>query len=146
MTRKRLAALRRRRAQLRARRRARRGSGIIEVMLAISIFAIIVTSHAAVTLRYATRVKGVKTGATRSAALQEYIVRLAAVPWDSLPNRAGCTTTSDGDLPATRCITVTANGSTKYDVVLIFTPTATAFKPDTITMTRAKSSNSGLVS
>ena len=127
-------------------RRARRGAGLIEVLIAISIFALIATSHAAVTLRYATRVKEVKVGATRSAALQEYLVRLAAVPYDSLPNRVGCTTTSTGDLPNTRCITVTSGGSNMYTVTLIFTPTSSAFKPDTIVMTRTKMSTGSVIS
>ena len=124
--------------------RARRGAGLIEVLIAISIFALIATSHAAVTLRYATRVKDVKTGATRSAALQEYLVRLAAVPFDSLPARAGCVTTTTGSLPNTRCITVTTVTTSKVDVRLILTPTGTGFKPDTIVMTRTKASNNPL--
>jgi len=126
-------------------RRARRGAGLIEVLLAITIFALIATSHAAVTLRYATRVKDVKTGTTRSAALQEYITRLMAVPFDSLPGRVGCVTTTTGDLPNTRCITVTSVNGTKRTVVLIFRPTNTAIKPDTVTMTRTKSSSNPLV-
>ena len=117
---------------------ARRGAGLIEVLIAISIFALIATSHAAVTLRYATRMKEVKIGSTRSAALQEYLVRLASVPFDSLNNRVGCTTTSTGDLPNTRCISVTTVTSTKVIVTLILTPTSTSYKPDTITMTRTK--------
>ena len=118
--------------------RGRPGAGLIEVLIAISIFALIATSHAAVTLRYATRVKDVKTGATRSAALQEYLVRLASVPFDSLPGRAGCVTTTTGELPNTRCITVTAETGTKVTVMLILTPTSSGFKPDTILMTRTK--------
>jgi len=124
--------------------RKRRGAGLIEVLIAISIFALIATSHAAVTLRYATRVKDVKTGASRSAALQEYLVRLAAVPFDSLPGRAGCVTTTTGDLPNTRCITVTAVTGTKFTVTLILTPTSTGFKPDTILMTRTKATGNPL--
>lgn len=123
-----------------AAQRDRRGAGLIEVLLAITIFALIATSHAAVTLRYATRVKDVKTGATRSAALQEYVVRLASVPFDSLPGRAGCVTTTTGDLPNQRCVIVTDVTATKRTVVFIFRPTRTSVKPDTITMTRTKSS------
>lgn len=125
-------------------RRARRGAGLIEVLLAITIFALIATSHAAVTLRYATRVKDVKVGATRSAMLQEYIVRLASVPFDSLPGRVGCTTTTTGDLPNQRCILVTDVSTTKRTVTFIFRPTRTSIKPDTITMTRTKSSSNPL--
>jgi len=131
-------------ATRKARRNARRGAGLIEVLLAITIFALIATSHAAVTLRYATRVKDVKTGATRSAALQEYIVRLASVPFDSLPGRAGCVTTTTGDLPNQRCVIVTDVSTVKRTVVLIFRPTRSGIKPDTITMTRTKSSSNPL--
>lgn len=139
--RRRVAALRRRPA------RVRRGAGLIEVLIAITIFAIIATSHAAVTLRYATRVKDVKTGATRSAALQEFIVRLAAVPFDSLPGRVGCVTVAEAssELPNTRCVTLTTVTSTNKTVTLIFTPTSSAYKPDTIFMTRTKSSSNPLI-
>jgi Tfp pilus assembly protein PilE len=126
-------------------KRTRKGSGLVEVMLAITIFAVIATSHAAVTLRYANRMKEVKTGAMRSAALQEYLVRLASVPFDSLPNRAGCRAETVGDLPSTRCITVTAVTTTKSTVTLILTPTNTAYKPDTIQMTRTKVGNTTLI-
>lgn len=126
-------------------RRARRGAGLIEVLLAITIFALIATSHAAVTLRYATRAKEVKTGAARSAALQEYLVRLAAVPFDSLSARAGCQTVTTGDLPNTRCISISTVSSTQVRVRLILTPTSSAYKPDTVTMTRTKVLSSSLI-
>lgn len=133
-------------AALRARlARQRRGAGLIEVLIAISIFALIATSHAAVTLRYATRAREVKTGASRSAALQEYIVRMASVPFDSLAGRAGCVTVTTGDLPSTRCITITTVTTTKKTVTLILTPSSTAYKPDTIFMTRTKASSNPLV-
>ncbi|MDA1080878.1 MAG: hypothetical protein O2973_04240 [Gemmatimonadetes bacterium] len=130
---------------LKRTRGMRRGAGLIEVLLAITIFALIATSHAAVTLRYATRVKDVKTGATRSAALQEHIVRLSSVPFDSLPGRAGCVTTTTGDLPNQRCIIVTDVSTVKRTVTLIFRPTRTSIKPDTIFMTRTKSSANPLI-
>lgn len=125
-------------------RRDRAGVGLIEVLLAITIFALIATSHAAVTLRYATRAKEIQVGASRSAALQETIMRLASVPFDSLPNRVGCTSTTTGVLPFTRCVTVTDVSATKRTVNLIFTPTSPAFKPDTVSMTRTKVSTNPL--
>ncbi len=126
-------------------RGARRGAGLIEVLLAITIFALIATSHAAVTLRYATRAKEVKTGAARSAALQEYLVRLSAVPFDSLSGRVGCQTVTTGDLPNTRCITISTVSSTQVRVRLIMTPTSSAYKPDTVTMVRTKVLSSSLI-
>lgn len=123
-------------------RRPRTGVGLIEVLLAITIFALIATSHAAVTLRYAMRAREVQVGASRSAALQQDIMRLSSVPFDSLPGRAGCATTTTGTLPYTRCVTVTDVTSTKRTVTLVFRPTSTAFKPDTIFLTRTKVSTS----
>jgi type II secretory pathway pseudopilin PulG len=125
--------------------RRRRGAGLIEILIAIIIFGLVATSHALVTQRLTTSVKAVKTGAARSAALQEYVVRLFAVPFDSLPGRAGCTTTSTGALPNTRCVSVAIVTSTKKTVTLIFTPTNSTFLPDTVVITRTKIS-SGLVS
>lgn len=126
-------------------RGAPRGAGLIEVLLAITIFALIATSHAAVTLRYATRAKEVKTGAARSAALQEYLVRLAAVPFDSLAGRVGCQTVTTGDLPNTRCISISTVSTTQVRVRLIMTPTSSAYKPDTVTMVRTKVLSSSLI-
>jgi type II secretory pathway component PulJ len=117
---------------------ARRGAGLVEIVLAMVIFAFIATSYAAISLRYATRMKTVSAGAARSAALQEYMARLSSVPFDSLANRAGTFTTTTGSFPNSRSIIVSGSGTTR-SVTLILTPTNTAIKPDTVTMTRVKS-------
>lgn len=117
--------------------RPRHGAGLTEIVLAMVIFAFIATSYAAASLRYATRMKTVSAGAARSAALAEYMTRLASVPFDSLAARAGTFTTSTGDFPNTRTITVTGSGTTRT-VTLILTPTQTSIKPDTVVMTRVK--------
>lgn len=122
-----------------AARRPRRGAGLVEIMLAMIIFALIATSYAAVTLRYATRMKTIAAGAARSAALTEYVNRLMAVPFDSLSNRAGTFTTSTGAFLNTRTITV-AGSATSKTVTLVLTPTNTAIKPDTVVLTRVKAS------
>jgi type II secretory pathway component PulJ len=51
------------------RPRPRRGAGLAEIMVAMIIFAAVATSYAAVTLRYATRMKTISAGAARSARL-----------------------------------------------------------------------------
>lgn len=117
--------------------RARRGAGLAEILLAMVIFSLLATSYAAVTLRYATRMKTISAGAARSAALTEYINRLMAVPFDSLAGRAGTFTTTSGSLPNTRTITVTGTGMSRT-VTLILRPTSTLIKPDTVVLTRVK--------
>ena len=103
----------------------------IPFLIAMVIFAFIATSYAAISLRYATRMRVVAAGAPRSAALSEYLNRLISVPYASVDAQAGTFTTSTGDFPNTRTITVSTSGLTKT-VTLILTPTNTAIKPDTI--------------
>lgn len=119
------------------RTRPRRGAGLAEIMVAMIIFAAVATSYAAVTLRYASRMKTISKGAARSAAIAEYVNRLMAVPFDSLSGRAGTFTTTTGTFPNTRVITVTGSGNTRT-VTLILTPSDAAIKPDTVVLTRAK--------
>jgi type II secretory pathway component PulJ len=109
----------------------------VEIMLAMIIFALVATSYAAVTLRYATRMKTIAAGAARSAALTEYMNRLMALPFDQLAGAAGCVTVSTGAFPNTRCVTVSA-GATSKTVTLILTPARTIIKPDTVVLTRVK--------
>ena len=99
------------------------------------IFTFVATSYAAISLRYAMRMRVVAAGAPRSAALSEYVNRLVSVPYASVDAQAGTFTTSTGDFPNTRTITVTTSGMTKT-VTLILTPANTAIKPDTIVITR----------
>ena len=119
------------------RRRARRGAGLAEIMLAMIIFALIATSYAAVSLRYATRMKTISAGAARSAALAEYLNRLVAVSFASLDGSAGTFTTTTGAFPNSRVISVTGTGTTRT-VKLILTPANAAIKPDTVVLTRVQ--------
>jgi hypothetical protein len=119
--------------------RTRSGAGLIEIMLAMVIFALVATSYAAVTLRYATRMKTIGAGAARSAALTEYINRLMAVPFDSLANRVGSFAMTTGTFPNTRTIAVSGIGTIRT-VTLILTPTSTLIKPDTVVLTRVMAS------
>ena len=121
------------------RPRPRRGAGLVEIMLAMIIFALVATSYAAVTLRYATRMKTIAAGAARSAALTEYMNRLMALPFDQLAGAAGCVTVSTGAFPNTRCITV-SSGTTSKTITLTLTPANTAILPDVVTLTRVLAS------
>ncbi len=118
---------------------ARRGSTLIEIMIAMVLFALLATSHATLTLRYATRVKTVAVGSDRAAVLAAESARLSAVPFDSVSNRAGCVTVT-GRFPYTRCITVTTptGQANQRTVRIVLTPAITGVKPDTLFMTRAR--------
>lgn len=119
------------------RTRPRRGAGLAEIMVAMIIFAAVATSYAAVTLRYATRMKTISAGAARSAVLTEYMNRLMALPFDMLDSRAGTFVTTTGAFPNTVTVAVTGTGNRRM-VTLILTPSDAAIKPDTVVLTRAK--------
>ncbi len=117
--------------------RPRRGAGLAEIMVAMIIFAMVATSYAAVTLRYATRMKTISAGAARSAVLTEYMNRLMALPFDMLDSRAGTFVTTTGTFPNTVTVTVAGTGN-KRTVTVTLTPSNAAIQPDIVVLTRAK--------
>lgn len=117
--------------------RPRRGAGLAEIMVAMIIFAAVATSYAAVTLRYASRMKTISAGAARSAVLTEYTNRLMALPFDMLDSRAGTFVTTTGAFPNSVTVTVTGTGN-KRTVTVTLTPSNTAIQPDVVELTRAK--------
>ncbi|MBA4072040.1 MAG: hypothetical protein C0497_09435 [Gemmatimonas sp.] len=122
-----------------SRPRPRRGAGLVEIMLAMIIFALIATSYAAVTLRYATRMKTISAGAARSAVLSEYLNRLMAVPFDDLAGKAGTFSTTAGAFPNTVTVAVAGSGNMRT-VTVTLTPANTAIQPDVVVLTRVKAS------
>lgn len=121
------------------RTRPRRGAGLAEIMVAMIIFALIATSYAAVTLRYATRMKTISAGAARSAVLSEYMNRLMAVPFDMLASKAGTFSTTTGAFPNTVTVAVVGSGTTRT-IRVTLTPANAAITPDVVVLTRVKAS------
>jgi len=119
--------------------RPRRGAGLAEILLAMVIFAAVATSYAAVSLRYATRMKTISAGAARSAVIAAYMNRFSAMPFASLDASAGTFTTTTGSFPNTVVVTVTGSGN-KRTVRLVLTPANSAILPDTVVLTRVQPS------
>lgn len=122
--------------RLRVKRRA--GFALVEVMVAMVLFAIATLGLAAMSVAVARRAVTSIATTARSATMVEQTDRLQAMPFDSLAARAGCTTITMPPLPHTRCITITTLPNNKVQIRLIVTPTDPKLRADTTSFTRAR--------
>ena len=116
----------------------RRGITLIEVVIALTMFAIVTTSVASMTAHVAkgSRFNGIAT--VRAGALAAQVNRLEVLPYDTLPSRQGCTSVSTGLLPRSECITVQDVVVGRRLVTFILRPNNTALRPDTVIFERTK--------
>jgi Tfp pilus assembly protein PilV len=123
--------------------RTRKGIALVEVIVAMVLLAIAVSSLAG--LVYSVSQSGQKnTGnAYRNGMLMLEVNRLEGIPYDSIA--VGTTTyqVSGGNYAHTRTIIVAEPIAQKVKTVkVILTPTNTRFKPDTVSFTRTKARTS----
>jgi hypothetical protein len=117
----------------------RKGVALVEILVAMVLLAIAVSSLAAL-LYSVSQQSMVATGnAYRNGVLMQEVNRLEGTPYDSI--RTGTTTTSvsTGTYPHSRAVTITEPvvGVVKT-VKVIITPTNAKYKPDTMTFNRTK--------
>jgi prepilin-type N-terminal cleavage/methylation domain-containing protein len=121
-----------------------KGFSIVEVIVAMVLLAIAVSSLAALTYSVSQNAMLATGNAYRNGVLMQEINRLEGVPYDSIPAPATTTVSlSTGPYPHTRVVTVT---EPKLNVVkaisIVITPVNTKFKPDTVTFIRTKARTS----
>jgi hypothetical protein len=111
---------------------------LIEVVVALTIFALLTAGIAGFTAQVAkgSRVNGLAT--VRAGALAAQVNRLDVLPYDTLPSRAGCTSVSTGLVPRTECVTVEDIAVGRRRVTFILRPTNTSLRPDTVIFERTK--------
>lgn len=88
----------------------RAGVGLVEVIVAMTVLAIVLTSLAALTFTTAQRARSVTDDAYRQAVLTQHVNRFMALPYDSIADRVGCATVTTGTLPHEACVTSTVSG------------------------------------
>ena len=117
---------------------ARRGITLIEVVVALTMFAIVTMTVASFTAQVASgsRVNAVST--VRAGALAAQVNRLEALPFDTLPTRVGCTTVSGGLLPRDECVGVRDIAVGRREVTFILRPMNSSLRPDTVIFERSK--------
>ncbi|HVF40693.1 MAG TPA: prepilin-type N-terminal cleavage/methylation domain-containing protein [Gemmatimonadaceae bacterium] len=125
----------------RARKRRNRGFILLEVMVALTMLALVLTPLAAMVYKITTRSHRVVGNSYRNAVLMDEVNYLESLPYDSL--RAGTTTTtvSTWPYPHTRTVVV-VEAWQQYQlklktVRLVITPTNLLYRPDTVSFIRS---------
>jgi prepilin-type N-terminal cleavage/methylation domain-containing protein len=121
----------------------RKGFVIVEVIVAMVLLAVAVTSLAA--LLYSISQSGmVATGnAYRNGVLMNEVNRLVALPYDSLAVGSASLSVSTAPYPHTRNITIAEPVPTYFKTVtVVITPTNAKYKPDTANFTRTNARTS----
>jgi prepilin-type N-terminal cleavage/methylation domain-containing protein len=121
----------------------RKGFVLVEVIVAMVLLAIAVSSLAA--LMYSVSQSGMMaTGnAYRNGVLMHEVNRLEGIPYDSIAVGSSSITVSTAPYRHTRVITVAEPVANVVKTVkVVITPTNTKLKPDTVIFTRTKSRTS----
>jgi hypothetical protein len=121
----------------------RKGFVIVEVIVAMVLLAVAVTSLAA--LLFSISKSGmIATGnAYRNGVLMNEVNRLEGLPYDSVAIGSSSVSISAAPYPHTRAITVTEPvANTMKSVTVVITPTNARYKPDTLSFTRTKARTS----
>jgi prepilin-type N-terminal cleavage/methylation domain-containing protein len=117
---------------------SRRGSTLVEVMIAMSVMVIALTGLAGMTIQAGKRSSTLAGTGARTAVQTQIVDQLMVLPYASLPSKAGCTTVTTLPFPHRRCVTVTDVSFRRRQVKVVFTPTSRLLRPDSITFERSK--------
>lgn len=113
----------------------REGFTIIEVVVAIVLLSIILTSLAAMTFHTAQQALHTSDTAARDAAALETVNRFSVLPYSGLSAAQGCDTTSATGMKFKRCVTVTNQSNTAV-VSVVTTPLGRNVAASTVTFRR----------
>jgi prepilin-type N-terminal cleavage/methylation domain-containing protein len=118
---------------------SRKGFVIVEVIVAMVILGVAVSSLAA--LVYSVSRSGIKTtgDAYRNGVLMQEVNRLEGLPYDSIAVGSASYSVASTTYAHTRVVTVTEPTANVVKVIsVVITPTNARFKPDTISFIRTK--------
>lgn len=128
--------------------RRSRGFVLLEVLVALTLLALVLTPLAAMTFRIANRSHRIVGASYRNAVLLDEVNYLASLPYDSLPTGTVVGAVNVDPYPHTRKVIFTdlwsgTQGKMKM-VKIIITPTNPLYKPDTATFMRTRVNKSEL--
>jgi prepilin-type N-terminal cleavage/methylation domain-containing protein len=117
--------------------RNRQGVTLVELLVAMVLLAVLLTSVAALTFEAARSSITVAGEQYRQGVTLEAVNRLTAVRFSSLPAGTTCQTTTTGTFPHTLCVRVASAGLYSKQVQVVVTPAQPGVRPDTVTFIRA---------
>ena len=120
-----------------------KGFALIEVIVAMVLLAVAVSSLAA--MMYSVSQSGMKaTGnAYRNGVLMQEVNRLEGIPYDSIAIGSSSVSVSTMPYPHTRVVTVSEPvARTIKSITVVITPVNVKFKPDTVSFIRTRARTS----
>jgi type II secretory pathway pseudopilin PulG len=123
--------------------KARKGFVIVEVIVAIILLGIAISSLAAL-LYSISQAQQVSTGnAYRNGVLMHEVNRLEGTPYDSLPVGTTSFSITSAPYPHTRVVTVSEPVTNVFKTInVVITPTNPYYKADSVALTRTKAATS----
>jgi hypothetical protein len=119
------------------------GFVIVEVIVAMVLLAVAVTSLAALLFSISNSGMIATGNAYRNGVLMNEVNRLEGTPYDSIAVGTSSISVSTAPYPHTRVITVAEPvAGTVKTISVIITPTNAKYKPDTLNFTRTKARTS----
>jgi len=119
--------------------KSRKGFSLIEVMVAMTMLAIVLMSLAKMSLIVAVRGRGNDLFAKRTAVLQLEANKLGAIPYSTLASWSTTTTTLTlGDFTYKRRLAIANTGTNRYSIKVIIIPMSDTTKQDSVTLDRTK--------
>lgn len=127
--------------------RPRAGFSLAEIMVGMTLLAILLSSITGLTFHVSRRMIEVSRGTGLNAAVSRDVNRFSVLPYDSLAERAGCDSITAATEKFAQCVTVTSPSANTHRVTIVTTPLIRAYVekapvPDTIVIDRTKSSPS----
>ena len=124
-----------------SRTRRRKGFILMEVVVAITLLALVLTPLAAMVFKITARAHRAVGSTYRNGVLMEQVNLLESLPFDSLAIGTTTTTTTAKPYPYTKSVTVSLI-SQVYElkakkIILIIAPSNVLYKPDTTTFVRS---------
>ena len=120
----------------------RKGFALIEVIVAMALLAIAVSSLAGLMYSVSTSSKAVTGAAYRNGVLMHEVNRLIALPYDSLAIGSSTFAVSSGPYPHTRVVTVAEPADRLKTVKVVVKPVNPNYKPDSLNFTRTNAKTS----
>ena len=125
------------------KKKARRGFILMEVIVAMTLLALIMTPLAAMVFKVTARNHRTVGNTYRNAVLMHHVNLLEAIPYDSLAEGSSVSTVTTKPYPHTVNVTVDEYWE-KWQlkakrVTMVITPTNILYKPDTVKFVRSSS-------
>jgi prepilin-type N-terminal cleavage/methylation domain-containing protein len=132
-------------SRIRFLKRIRRGFSLIEVMVAMTIFSLVMVSFGKAIGGLALRGRNGDLAAKRNASLQLEANKFGAVPFARLAAWSTADQTiTRGTFTYTRRITITQASTSRYSIKIIVIPSSDATKKDSVMLDRTKPPSSAL--